>query len=282
MSIPYVYLIGWSTLNKWYIGSQYSKKADPSNLWTKYFTSSKHVKHFSEENGPPDVLRILKTFDCPIKAKNYEDKLLRRLKVNLDTKWLNIKADSFRNLDVSKIRYRMGEENPIHQLLSTPEGREEFSRKTSIGTKLGHAKSSKFQEAKIKNRERLLSDKNPGKNKTEITKQRLSEAQKIRFSKDENKKFGADNHMFGRTHTPEAKQSISEHSKKLRAKENYVCCVCGRPIKQSRNIRSHLKTRHNIIDETTLTEFVKDSFVQEPDAIKIQSTDSPLSLFLDQ
>lgn len=42
--IPYTYLIGWSKLNWWYYGAEFAKIkkiANPSNLWTTYFTSSK-------------------------------------------------------------------------------------------------------------------------------------------------------------------------------------------------------------------------------------------------
>jgi hypothetical protein len=41
--LPYTYLIGWSKLNLWYYGSQYGKKAHPSNLWRTYFTSLEEV-----------------------------------------------------------------------------------------------------------------------------------------------------------------------------------------------------------------------------------------------
>ena len=34
---PYTYLIGWSTLNKYYYGVQFNKKANPDDLWSKNF-----------------------------------------------------------------------------------------------------------------------------------------------------------------------------------------------------------------------------------------------------
>ena len=61
-NIPYTYLIGWSKLNKYYYGVRYAKNCHPSDLWTKYFTSSKYVKQFREENGEPDIIEIRKTF----------------------------------------------------------------------------------------------------------------------------------------------------------------------------------------------------------------------------
>jgi len=40
-NLPYTYLIGWSNLNTWYYGRRTSKNCHPSDLWQKYFTSSK-------------------------------------------------------------------------------------------------------------------------------------------------------------------------------------------------------------------------------------------------
>jgi hypothetical protein len=58
---PYTYLIGWTKHNKWYYGCQYAngqRVANPSNLWTTYFTSSKHVKECRELYGEPDVVQV--------------------------------------------------------------------------------------------------------------------------------------------------------------------------------------------------------------------------------
>ena len=49
--IPYTYIIGWSSLNKWYYGVRYAKNCKPEDLWKTYFTSSKHVKEFLTGNG---------------------------------------------------------------------------------------------------------------------------------------------------------------------------------------------------------------------------------------
>lgn len=89
--IPYTYLIGWSKLNKWYYGVRYSEKqiANPSDLWTTYFTSSKYVKLFRSENGEPDTISVRKTFLSKEDALNYEHKILRRLKVTRKDYWLN-------------------------------------------------------------------------------------------------------------------------------------------------------------------------------------------------
>ena len=69
--LPYTYLIGWGRLHTFYYGCEYSKNAGrvahPSNLWSSYFTSSKHVRKFREEHGEPDIIQIRKT----LKVKGY-------------------------------------------------------------------------------------------------------------------------------------------------------------------------------------------------------------------
>lgn len=78
-TIPYVYLIGWSKLDRWYYGSRRAKGCHPDELWVSYKTSSKAVKAFSKKHGDPDVLEIRKIFDTGEEALMYEHKLLIRI-----------------------------------------------------------------------------------------------------------------------------------------------------------------------------------------------------------
>lgn len=90
--VPYTYLIGWSKLNAWYYGVEYGDKAkiaNPSNLWSNYFTSSKRVKEFRKLYGDPDVIQVRRTFKTRVEARDWEHKVLRRMKVVFDEKWLN-------------------------------------------------------------------------------------------------------------------------------------------------------------------------------------------------
>jgi len=89
MTIPYTYLIGWSKHNKWYYGVRWAKNCRPEEMWKKYFTSSIYVKKFSEEFGPPDVIQIRKTFNTAKSARAWEHKVLVRMKVKHDDRWLN-------------------------------------------------------------------------------------------------------------------------------------------------------------------------------------------------
>jgi len=94
---PYTYLIGWTTIEKFYYGVEYAhvkKIANPNNLWNTYFTSSKIVKHFREVFGEPDIIQIRKVFRSGTieermnGAIEWEKKVLRRINIT-QNKWLN-------------------------------------------------------------------------------------------------------------------------------------------------------------------------------------------------
>lgn len=85
----YTYLIGWTNLNKWYYGVRFARKSKPGELWRTYFTSSKYVKEFRVINGEPDVIQIRKTFHLKEAAIRWESKVLTKMDVIHNKKWLN-------------------------------------------------------------------------------------------------------------------------------------------------------------------------------------------------
>ena len=87
--IPYTYLIGWKEQNKYYYGVRFAKKCHPSDLWVKYFTSSKHVKEFREIYGEPDIIQIRKTFSNQKSAQIWETRVLQKMNVIGDERFLN-------------------------------------------------------------------------------------------------------------------------------------------------------------------------------------------------
>ena len=89
----YTYLIGWTNQNKFYYGVRYAKECDPSELWVKYFTSSKHVKNYANKHGNPDLVQIRKTFNTVEEATQWENKVLKRLDVVRDKRFLNATAN---------------------------------------------------------------------------------------------------------------------------------------------------------------------------------------------
>jgi len=92
-NIPYTYLIGWPEHNKWYYGVRYAKKCSPDDFWNPYKTSSKIVKKFVAGHGDPPVRIIRKIFsqeNNAVKlAQDWENRVLKKLKVVKDEKWLN-------------------------------------------------------------------------------------------------------------------------------------------------------------------------------------------------
>jgi hypothetical protein len=87
--IPYTYLVGWSSLNKYYYGVRFAKDCHPNEFWVKYFTSSQKVKHLRVTHGDPDIIQIRKTFKTKNSARLWEKKVLKRLDVLNEEKWLN-------------------------------------------------------------------------------------------------------------------------------------------------------------------------------------------------
>jgi hypothetical protein len=85
----YTYLIGWSEHKKYYYGVRYSKYSNPKDLWVSYFTSSKHVINFANKYGDPDVIQVRKVFDSRNSAIAWENKVLQRLRVVEDLRFLN-------------------------------------------------------------------------------------------------------------------------------------------------------------------------------------------------
>lgn len=87
--IPYTYLIGWTSTDKYYYGVRFAKNCNPSELFIKYFTSSKHVKDYIKKHGKPDIIQIRKTFKEVKDAIQWENKVLRRMNLKENTKFLN-------------------------------------------------------------------------------------------------------------------------------------------------------------------------------------------------
>ena len=89
---PYTYLIGWSFQNLYYYGCEYGSKvkvANPQNLWSNYFTSSKYVQEAREFYGEPDIIQIRRVFDDETSCREWEKRVLSKMNVLHDEKWLN-------------------------------------------------------------------------------------------------------------------------------------------------------------------------------------------------
>lgn len=90
--IPYCYLVGWSQLGKYYYGRRTAQNCDPSEFWTKYFTSSPIVKEYRKKYGEPDIIQIRKTFEGDkriLECCAWECKVLSRIHAARNEKFLN-------------------------------------------------------------------------------------------------------------------------------------------------------------------------------------------------
>lgn len=85
---PYLYVIGWTTHDKWYLGCRYGKGCKPSDLWTTYFTSSQAVTSFRAEHGKPDHVEVLFTGDMTA-IYRAEQQAIVDYRLTQDLRWLN-------------------------------------------------------------------------------------------------------------------------------------------------------------------------------------------------
>lgn len=171
---PYVYLIGWKKLDTWYCGVRFSKRCNPNDLWKTYFTSSKFVSQFRQENGEPDHIEILKEFDNREDALIFEEKKLREFNVLKEKNWLNrnICGHKFKPNDFWSDEYR----TKIMQIKGHQYS-EETKRRISEGLK-----GRKLSPEHIKNRTIAQSGKLRGP-RSEETKSKLREARKKQIMK---------------------------------------------------------------------------------------------------
>lgn len=85
----YTYLLGWSQHKKYYYGVRYSKHAKTEDVGLTYFSSSKYVKNFINEFGVPDIIDIRKVFNTKERALAWEGKVLKRMSVVSDERFIN-------------------------------------------------------------------------------------------------------------------------------------------------------------------------------------------------
>lgn len=89
MTTPFTYLIGWPDRNLFYYGVRYARGSQPSDLWTKYFTSSKVVQETRSSFGEPTVVEVRKVFEDEATARRWETRVLTRLDAKRHPKFLN-------------------------------------------------------------------------------------------------------------------------------------------------------------------------------------------------
>jgi len=174
--IPFTYLVKHIPTNKYYYGVKFKKGCHPNDLWTKYFTSSKKVKGLIRKYGKKSFLfEIRKTFKTQKQAREWEHKVLRRLKVIYRNDFLN-QSDSL-HIDPKIIsKSKMGNKNPMYGKKMTEEHKKKI--KNSLVKRYKkiehHTKGRKHTPAFL----RFLSKLNSGKNNPMYGKKLSKEARK--------------------------------------------------------------------------------------------------------
>lgn len=157
-TIPFTYCLTHIPTGRRYYGVRYKKGCCPSDLWDKYFSSSKTVKILIQKYGLGSfTYEIRKTFSNKNEAILWEHKVLRRLKVVGRSEWINANVGKASPNDGRKI----SDQTRLRMSISQTGERNGFYKKT-------HSK-----EAKEK-----ISKGNLGKTHSDETKKRLSNIKK--------------------------------------------------------------------------------------------------------
>jgi hypothetical protein len=133
----FTYCLTYLPTGQRYYGCRYGKDVHPSTLWTTYFTSSNLIKELIKKTGKDSfTYQIRKTFNDPRKCFEWEDKVLKRMKVANNPKWLNQNENTASDGVFRAMKFRTKEHN---QAIS----RSQKGRKLTDEhkTKLSNAKS---------------------------------------------------------------------------------------------------------------------------------------------
>lgn len=200
-TIPYTYLIGWPEYNLWYYGVRYANGCCPTDLWNPYTTSSKHVADTVKQYGIPPVRLIRKTFKDPLSARVWESRVLKRMNVVKDFRWLN-------KTDTQVFEPQYGDKNPMRDpsVVSARSGENHHNKKIENRIKISdshkskgdshHTKSTEFRR-KMSEIISSLGEDHPMRKSSKIDHPMKSSKNR---SKARENNTGPKNPMFGKTH----------------------------------------------------------------------------------
>ena len=116
MSTPYTYVVTCPDGRRYY-GVRFARGCDPSDLWVTYFTSSRHIRRMIEQYGKQSfTVSVRRIFDNRDRARDWEQRVLQRLKVRRNARWVNVTHNRSR---------------PVMEGESNPSKRPEVRRKIS-------------------------------------------------------------------------------------------------------------------------------------------------------
>lgn len=163
MTLPYTYLLKHEPTNTYYYGCRFAEGCSPSEFWISYKTSSKYVKQLIEQYGVDSFkFEIRKIFDNKDKARNWETKVLKRMKVVSREDFIN-RTD---NISISS-------EDALKGRLNRVTSEKLVSHAKYMG--LSNKGKSPSKETKLKISESLIGNKRKlGKKESENTKLKKS------------------------------------------------------------------------------------------------------------
>jgi hypothetical protein len=155
-----------------YYGVRYAKECHPSDLFVTYFTSSTNVANYIKEHGLPDIIEIRKIFNDINIAREWEGRVLKRLKVTVNPNWIN-------KHDLKSFEPMYGDDNPMKDPNT-------YKKWLSIVTSTEHKEKLKNTWSKLEVREKtsgknhysnregwtssILGDNNPMKSQEVVAK----------------------------------------------------------------------------------------------------------------
>jgi hypothetical protein len=234
---PYTYLIRFKPTGQIYYGSSYANKskiANPSQLWTSYFTSSKIIKQLITEYGTDSFeVEVRQIFESPEQAINWEHKVLSKFDAKNNPVWINENNGDkkFKNdghSEETRQKISLSNKGQISNRKGKPLS-EEHKKKIAESNK-GKPKSLEHKEKIRENSigkshseetKKLMREKRKGKTMSEETKRKISLANAGRTlpnrSMETRKKLSEA--ATGRVQTAETKQKISNRKKLLFAQK---------------------------------------------------------------
>lgn len=219
---PFLYIVGWPDLHKFYIGVRFRKGCHPSDMWTRYFTSSKYVHALADQHGKPPYIDIIQTYENADEAKEAEFNILRDNGA--------LKKEWFINL-------RAG--NAIRM---TPEVREKVGQKSAERWRdPGYRARQIAKRVRVKSDEELEAERLISVEKRKLAREGRSAALKRQHadpemkarrmsgwhSEESRKKNQASRQLNPREMTEEGRKSVSEKAKARWANPEFRAKMLG-------------------------------------------------------
>lgn len=184
--MPYTYLIIEKSTGKRYYGLRYRKGCQPSGLGVVYFSSSKVLQPLCKTHPENYMFEVRRSFATIEAAREWEHKVLRRMRVKDDPRWYNQTDNKLFSLESCL--------NGAHKgMLHTDESKRKMSEahKQHLADPKNHSMFGKHHSDESK---RKMRDAKLGKHASEDTRLKMS-----------NRRSGANHPLFGKHHSTESK-----------------------------------------------------------------------------